>query len=191
VPVRRNNHRARFLLAVGAFAAAGASDPGIAACTTFCLRTDSAVVFGRNYDFEIGDGPVLVNRRGTARQGAQPGGPRWLARFGSVTFNQFGRDFPTGGMNEAGLAVELMWLDETRYPDADDRPPVGTLEWIQFQLDTVRTVDDVLASDARIRIAGSVPIHYQVSDADRRAATVEFLDGRLVAHTGSGSPRRS
>jgi hypothetical protein len=41
----------------------------------------------------------------------------------------------SGGINEAGLAVELMWLDDAEYP-ADPRiPSFGTLEWIQYQLD--------------------------------------------------------
>ncbi len=165
-----------------------AVDPGVPACTTFSLRTDEKVVFGRNYDFEIGDGLVLANRRGTERQGHEDPGARWTARFGSLTFNQFGRDFPMGGMNEAGLVVELMWLDGTRYPAPDGRPALGVLEWIQFQLDTARTVEDVLASDARVRIHGSTPLHYLVSDAAGAAATIEFLGGRLVAHTGDRLP---
>jgi penicillin V acylase-like amidase (Ntn superfamily) len=31
-----------------------------------------------------------------------------------VTFNQYGRNFPSGGMNEAGLVIELMWLEGSR-----------------------------------------------------------------------------
>jgi len=158
------------------------------ACTTFCLRADDAVLFGRNYDFEIGDGLVLANRRATERQGIQDPAARWTARFGSLTFNQFGRDFPMGGMNEAGLVVELMWLDGTRYPAADERPGLGVLEWIQYQLDTAGTVEEVLASDARVRIHGSTPLHYLVADAAGRGATIEFLDGRLVAHAGDRLP---
>ena len=65
---------------------------------------------------------------------------------------------------------------------------LGVLEWIQYQLDTAEAVDDVLASDKRVRIDGRVPLHYLVSDRTGRAATIEFLHGRLVAHVGDALP---
>ena len=122
------------------------------------------------------------------KQGFQRGGPAWTAKFGSVTFNQFGRDYPMGGMNQAGLVVELMWLEETEYPAGDARLPLGVLEWIQYQLDTASTIDDVLASDEKVRISGGAPLHYLVADGGGRAATVEFLHGKLVAHTDDSLP---
>lgn len=167
--------------------ASAARTPGHA-CTTFCTPTADGVVFGRNYDFEIGEGAVLINARGLDKSGFLPEGPVWRATYGSVTFNQFGRGFPMGGMNESGLVVELMWLDVTRYPAPDARQPLHELEWIQYQLDTAATVDDVLQSDHRVRIAADVPLHYLVSDARGNAAAIEFLDGRLIAHAGSDLP---
>src|SRR5688500_6118733 len=123
--------RSRFLLAV---ALTLACQPLLDACTTFCLRAGDRVLFGRNYDFEIGDGRVMVNASRLEKKGALDGGPSWRSRFGSVTFNQFGRGYPMGGINEAGVVVELMWLNDTQYPAADARPPVSVLEWIQYQL---------------------------------------------------------
>jgi choloylglycine hydrolase len=161
---------------------------GLHACSTFCIHLGGRKFFGRNYDFEIGDGMLMVNPAGLQKQGFRPGGPRWTSRFGSVTFNQFGRDNPMGGMNEAALVVELMWLEETRYPDQDRRLPLGVLEWIQYQLDTAGTVGDVLKSHDTVRIEGGAPLHYLVSDAYGRAAAVEFLDGKLVAHTDATLP---
>src|SRR6266850_1892436 len=91
------------------------------ACTTFCLRDGNHVLFGRNYDFGIGEGLVLVNKRGVAKtsavSGDRPAG--WASKYGSVTFNQFGREFPTGGINEKGLTVELMMLEGSEYPSRD------------------------------------------------------------------------
>jgi choloylglycine hydrolase len=84
--------------------------------------------------------------------------------------------------------VELMWLEETEYPAGDARFPLGVLEWIQYQLDTAATVDDVLASDEQVRISGGAPLHYLVADGGGRAATVEFLHGKLVAHTDDSLP---
>ena len=161
---------------------------GLHACSTFCIHLGGRTFFGRNYDFEIGDAMVMVNPSGLQKKAFQTHGAKWTAKFGSITFNQFGRDNPTGGMNEARLVVELMWLDEARYPDADKRAPLGVLEWIQYQLDTAATVDDVLTSDRRVRINGRVPLHYLVSDGSGRAATIEFLHGQLVAHVDDKLP---
>lgn len=162
--------------------------PVLDACTTFCVRADDRVLFGRNYDFEIGHGRLMINGAGLEKSGSLDGGPDWRARYGSVTFNQFGRGYPMGGMNEAGLVVELMWLNDAVYPDADARTPLGVLEWIQYQLDTAGSVADVIASDGRVRIQGQVPLHYLVSDATGAAATIEYLDGKLVARTGDALP---
>lgn len=160
------------------------------ACTTFCLRNDGRILFGKNYDWNVGDGLLVVNQRGLARtadiQGDKP--LSWVSRHGSVTFNQYGRDFPSGGMNEAGLVIELMWMEGSRYPARDRRPALDVLQWIQYNLDTHATVAEVLAVDQKVRIAGEVPLHYLVADRKGQVATVEFRDGRLVAHTGKDLP---
>jgi choloylglycine hydrolase len=164
------------------------------ACTTFCLERSGNLVFGKNYDFGIGSGMLVVNKRGVSKV-SQVGAPdhpaRWVSRYGSLTFNQFGREFPSGGMNEAGLVVELMWLDAARYPKPDSRPAVGVLEWIQYQLDKFATAADVVANAERVRIASRTPLHYLVGDRSGGCASVEFLDGRLVAHAGAGMPARA
>ncbi|HXT50452.1 MAG TPA: hypothetical protein VN811_05385, partial [Thermoanaerobaculia bacterium] len=124
------NTTARRLMA-GAVALLIGVAPGLA-CTTFVLRDGGMVLFGKNYDWSLGDGLLVVNPRGLVRTAIVGPGVRaatWTARFGSVTFNQYGVASPSGGINEAGLAIELMWLDEARYPDADQRPVVGNLEW--------------------------------------------------------------
>jgi choloylglycine hydrolase len=169
----------------------GLAAPPADGCTTFLLNDGRRFVFGKNYDWDIRSGMLIVNQRGMSKVSAADSGgnpARWTSRYGSVTFNQFGREFPMGGMNEAGLVVEVMWLEATVYPAADDRATLDQLQWIQYQLDTAKTVEDVLASDDRVRIVGGVPLHYLVADATGNAATVEFIGGRLVAHTGSSLP---
>src|SRR5687767_15825007 len=109
-------------------------------CTTFCMAGDGESLFGRNYDFEIGQGYVMTNARGVAKT-SMAGTLRWTSSYASVTFNQWGREFPMDGMNEAGLVIALMWLDETVYP-RDERPSLRVLEWIQYQLDNHRSVEE-------------------------------------------------
>ena len=152
-------------------------------CSTFCLARDGEVLFGRNYDFEIGQGYVMTNGRGLQKT-SMAGTLSWVSRYGSVTFNQWGREFPMDGMNEAGLVIALMWLEGSEYP-RDQRPALRVLEWIQYQLDNYASVDELLAHAEETRISGGTPLHYLVADATGDAATIEYLGGRLVVHTGS------
>ena len=158
------------------------------ACTTFLINRHGQLVFGRNYDWITGSGFVCTNPRGLSKSSLQSTTEKplkWISRYGSMTFNQYGKEFPTGGMNEKGLVVELMWADGTQYPVPDERPAVGVLQWIQFQLDNYSTVGEVIASDSLIRIAkDNPPLHYLVADAAGNAAAIEFYHGRLTVHTG-------
>ena len=164
-------------------------------CTTFCINTDNELVFGKNYDFDIGYGIVLTNKRGVFKTAFTNDNPpaEWTSKYGSVTFNQFGREFPMGGMNEAGLVVELMWLDETVFPSPDERASVGgILQWIQYQLDNCETIQEVIDTDKFLRIPeGSIPVHYLITDKYGNTATIEFLKGQLVQHSGESLKYRT
>lgn len=159
------------------------------ACTTFCINKNGHIVFGRNYDWMTGAGIVYTNQKGLYKVSSKTSDGKtidWVSKYGSITFNQYGKEFPTGGMNEKGLVVELMWLNETKYPDADGRASLNVLQWVQYQLDNATTVDEVIASDKKIRIAAKeTPLHYLVADAAGNVASIEFLDGRMIVHTGN------
>ncbi len=162
------------------------------ACTTFFMHFNGKMVFGRNYDWMADEGTVCTNQRGLAKTSMKmPDGNTisWISRWGSITFNQYGKEFPTGGMNEKGLVVELMWLDATSYPQPDERPSLGVLQWIQYQLDNHVSVDEVIKSDTKLRITSKgTPLHYLVADADGHTATIEFLNGKLEVHLGEELP---
>jgi penicillin V acylase-like amidase (Ntn superfamily) len=161
------------------------------ACSVFVLEGTQFAMVGRNYDWETGTGMVIVNKRGMSKVALGLNNPmKWVSKYGSVSFNQYGRGFPCGGMNEAGLVIEVLWLDETQYPKPDERPMVSTLQWIQYQLDTAATVKEVVASDKRLRIEtfSGTRVHFFVAQRSGQVATIEFLGGKLVAHQGAEMP---
>jgi penicillin V acylase-like amidase (Ntn superfamily) len=163
-------------------------------CTTFCLKAkDGTILYGRNFDFPCGFGQVQVNQRNVRKTSlANPSEKplTWVSRYGSLTFNQNGREFPYGGMNERGLVIEQMWLDAATYPQPDERFGLEELQWIQYQLDTAATVADVIDSDHIVRISNTsvAPLHFLVADAQGHVAAVEYLDGRMVVHKGQDLP---
>lgn len=163
-------------------------------CTTFVLKgPDGKISFGRNLDFPVGEGHIHINYRNMVKTTyiAAPEKPMtWVSKYGSVTFNQAGREFPYGGMNEAGLVIEQMWLQEAKYPAADDRYGMNELQWMQYQLDNSASVKDVIDSDSLVRITYMPTsfLHFLVSDASGDVATIEYLDGKMVVHRGEQLP---
>jgi len=161
------------------------------ACTAFMLQDGQDLVAAKNYDYNFSDGFVMVNKRNVSKQAMLLGpdtAAQWTSKYGSVTFNQYGREMPIGGMNEAGLVVETLMLPASRYPEVDDRPAV--MSWMQYQLDCHGTVAEVLASDKQVRMhyAIPMPLHFFVCDRQGQAATIEFIDGRLVCHSAATLP---
>jgi choloylglycine hydrolase len=163
------------------------------ACSTFCIHDSVNLVFGRNYDFPSGLGLVYVNKRDLVKTAFVQLPEKqlvWTSKYGSITFNQIGKEFPHGGMNEKGLVIELMWLAETKYPESDDRFCLQDLQWIQFQLDNYSTVAEVIASDSFLRISNrsSSKIHFLVCDKGGNVAVIEYLNGKMVCHSGADVP---
>lgn len=164
------------------------------ACTSFMLRQGEQVVVGKSYDWNSGDGVLLINKRGVAKRAlllpGTPGEPaRWTSKYGSVTFNQYGQGMPLGGINEQGLVVEIMWLTKTRHAPRKGRATVNELQWIQYLLDTAGTLKQALARARAVQIAkihGAV--HYLVCDRQGACATFEVLGGKLVVHSGARLP---
>ncbi|MBN1950235.1 MAG: linear amide C-N hydrolase [Bacteroidales bacterium] len=169
---------------------------GARACTTFCLSDSTHLVFGRNYDFPTGYGLVVINKRNVKKTTAMLRPPEktmeWTSKYGSITFNQIGQEFPHGGINEKGLVIEMMWLEGTRYPEADERYGLTELQWIQYQLDNAASVEEVLASREWLRISNqsTAPLHFLVCDANGNTASIEYIEGKMVFHRGEDLPLR-
>lgn len=160
-------------------------------CSALVIDNEGAGIFGANFDHTWTDeGLVFVNKRGVVKSstngGVGTGRAYWTSRYASVTFNLVGFGYPWGGMNEAGLSISTMSLAETQQPPPDDRPVLDNGEWVQYILDTCATVDDVIATDADVRIV--TVDHYLVGDRFGDAATIEFLGGRMVVHSGPDLP---
>jgi penicillin V acylase-like amidase (Ntn superfamily) len=180
----------------GAFVPASAT-----ACSVFCVERGGEVIVARNQDWPFDEGILVVNKRGHAKSALAYRGEStenlatWTARYGSITLVQYGRDVDFAGVNEAGLVVHQQWLDGTRYPPADARPSVSVDQFQQYLLDNFRSVDEVIASDAAVRVrpnpAGSTLQHFFVVDATGVAAVLEFRNGRMVIHAHDALPAKA
>ena len=176
-------------LAAFAFATPVSAD----ACTTFLLGEGADLRVAKSYDWDMGRGLVLHNKAGMTRRSLalKPTDVafEWTSKHASVTFNQYGRGMPNGGMNDAGLVIEIMWLKSARYPGPDERPSVNELQWIQHQLDTRASVADLVAHAGDLRVSGiHGRVHYLACDSSGACAALEYLDGALRVSTGDDLP---
>ena len=163
-----------------------------ASCTSFCLDVGDRCVFGTNNDNTLQSGYLYVNKRGVMKTTWDPSTSgeygRWTSKYGSVTINFVSYQMAWGGMNETGLVISTMSLNQSRGPVPDERLPFQSPFWMQYQLDMHSTVEQVIASDSDVRLPESQVDHYLVCDRTGACAVIEFLEGRLVVHAGDSLP---
>lgn len=151
------------------------------ACTGLLINRPNVKLMAVNYDWDVPGGRLIVNQRGIQKiamvsEGAEP--LSWVSSLGSLTFNQYGRDFPIGGLNQMGLAMQVLWLAETIYPAEAPGPAVSSLQWVQYCLDSFGSVQQVVASAEQLAISSRAPLHFFACDRSGACAVIEFLEGK-------------
>jgi penicillin V acylase-like amidase (Ntn superfamily) len=164
-------------------------------CSSVCLDKKGQLILGNNMDWILGDGMVVVNKRHVVKRGfwyENKPDWTWTSKHGSITLTNEGREFPIRGMNEAGLVVVEMMLAETEHPPAGSLPVLSGSQWIQYQLDTSATVEEVIASDKVVRIEptdwAGMASHFLICDKSGTIAGIEWLEGKMTVYTGDKLP---
>jgi penicillin V acylase-like amidase (Ntn superfamily)/uncharacterized protein (DUF2141 family) len=155
-------------------------------CSSFVLKNGKTILLGKNFDWTFDKGYIIKNLRNTTKVAyfTHNGTPAsWTSKYGSITFNQNGKEMPYGGMNEKGLVVEMLWLEDTRFNISEDKVYLNELEWIQYQLDNFQTVDEVVANVETLKIYPiKGKIHYILADANGKSVIIEYLDGKPIVY---------
>lgn len=156
-------------------------------CTVFFVSESPMPVVAKNMDWPTGQGLILINKRGVQKRAAfaAPRTPLvWVSRFMSLTYNMAGRDFPSEGMNEAGLSVNILSLAQPSYPPPPANLPVITrLQWVQYILDTSGNLAEAFQNAEKVGMKNA-STHYFICDATSQCATYELINGQPVIHTG-------
>ena len=164
-------------------------------CSSFCITDNNNIIFAKSFDWHLGSGYVMTNHRNIIKTRYLPYDETpaaWTSKYGSVTFNLYGREYPVGGINEAGLVVEALMYDETEYPAPDKRPALDELGWVQYQLDNSATIYDVIDSEKKIRISDKTraKIHFLIADQKGNTLIVEFLNGKATYYYNDDLPQK-
>ncbi len=168
-------------------------------CSTFKLQKGNILIYGHNLnEGDLGvPGMVFINKRGIFKTGStwdeiinrepqKVSMHTWISRYGSVTFNNFGKDFPDGGMNEAGLYIWEM-NEDADYPQNDSLPKLNQMNWMQYILDNFSTLEEAIQCASDIEIDGW-GWHFFVGDNQGNTAAIAFADGKVVVHKGKNMP---
>ncbi len=153
------------------------------ACTGFFINRPDVRVMAVNFDWDVPGGRLIANQRGVQKTafvaaGADP--VSWVSAFGSLTFNQYGREFPIGGINQRGLAMQVLWLDSTGYPTDATGPAIEASQWVQYCLDSFSNVQQVVDSAEQLAVSSPALLHFLACGRSGSCAVIEFLDGKPV-----------
>ncbi|MEI7231807.1 linear amide C-N hydrolase [Pectobacterium carotovorum] len=139
--------------------------------------------------------PRELKRSGAAGQHSL----EWTSKYGSVIASAFDSNpnmaSTTDGVNEKGLAANVLWLAESKYPKTAptaQKPGLSVAAWAQYVLDNFATVDEAvkaLKEGKFILVTKKVEgqermatLHLSLSDSSGDSAIIEYIDGKQVIH---------
>ncbi len=176
--------------------AVGAGGIALGCTRTLFVGAEDTVITGRNMDWdEDMSSNLWVFPAGLKREGAAGARSiRWVSKYGSVIVS--GYEVGTAdGLNEKGLAANLLYLAESEYPKPSGKRPVLSIAaWAQYALDNYATVGEAvstLAKEPFNLVAPTLPngapaaLHLSISDASGDSAIFEYIKGKLVIHHGA------
>ncbi|NLO91210.1 MAG: linear amide C-N hydrolase [Elusimicrobia bacterium] len=160
-----------------------------------------AVLNGRNMDWPdaFNGTDMWLLPRGMKRDGFATGKSlEWTAKYASlvaVSYMAPGKGAVADGINEKGLAANLLWLADSDYGRRDQSVPgLSIAVWTQYVLDNFSTVEEAVAVlanppyqiDTRSIIANGAVLkanlHLALADKTGDSAIVEYAGGKPVIH---------
>lgn len=177
---------------------------GADACSRILWNDNKlAVVVSRTMDWPESTEPKLVVfPRGVSRDGGRIGSAvdgeilikdnpaKWTSKYGSLVTTIYGLG-AADGLNERGLGVHMLYLNETDFGPRDvKKPALHAGLWGQYLLDNAQNVSEALKllDDVSIVMAEAhgrkATVHLAIEDASGDSAIVEYVDGKRVVHHG-------
>ena len=153
------------------------------ACTSFALKNRDRLYIAKNLDWDIGSGYVFINESGEGRTLLGGAELSWRAIYRSLTFNQLGKDFPLGGINEKGLVVEELNMPPTAWVPDPSKTPVNEFQLVQYLLDNCASVEGVQLALDRLQLKPLfLSLHYFIADRQGNVLVAEYKGREFTYH---------
>lgn len=156
------------------------------ACSSALLNIANEPVAVKSYDFHNGDGRLFFYPAGLTKTTFHPLNQKkpvqWTSKYKNLSFSQIGANLSFGGMNEAGLWMEILWDNGAQYaPPSGKSNVLNESHVIQYVLDQAATVDEAVALIKGVDLIPIIAkVHYFICDKDKNCAAVEGQKGKLV-----------
>jgi penicillin V acylase-like amidase (Ntn superfamily) len=185
----------KFASALALLATVSLAIPVADACTRIVYNGDGNAFFvGRSMDWMEETGtdlwafPAGMKRDG----GVGEGSITWTSKYASIAAG-FYNVASVDGINEAGLAGNVLYLAESDYGDAkaSGKPLISVGAWMQYVLDNYATVQEAVDALGKEPFAIVAPVlpnghaatgHLSISDKSGDSAIFEYVGGKLVIH---------
>ncbi|MEI7238444.1 linear amide C-N hydrolase [Pectobacterium brasiliense] len=200
----RNNKRLKSTVCALSLAALTLGSAVSLACTRFVykdVQNPNYPITARSMDWaEDTETNLWIFPRELKRSGAAgEHSLEWTSKYGSVIASAFDSNpnmaSTTDGVNEKGLAANVLWLAESKYPKTAptaQKPGLSVAAWAQYVLDNFATVDEAvkaLKEGKFILVTKDLPhqdrkatLHLSLSDSSGDSAIIEYIDGKQVIH---------
>ncbi len=158
----------------------------IKACTAFVINDDKQLVLAKNLDWPINDGLIIINKRGVVKEAFINSKNRysWVSKYGSITFNQFGKEFPLGGINEKGLVIEEL----NNWGEVSESGSIilNEFQFVQYILDNYTTIEELRENKDNIFVKPLfINLHYLISDKQGKIAIIEYYNNKMFFYEGA------
>jgi choloylglycine hydrolase len=164
------------------------------ACTSFQVKAnDGTVVIGRSNEFGIdAHSQIVFEPAGKEFVSKTPDGKTgktWTTRYAFLGINGLGLvESFAEGMNEAGLSVEGLFFEQTKYEPVEQKEShlaISSNDFASWILGNFTTVDELKKELSNVHIWGdtipmfgrSLPLHFAVHDPSGKCLVVEFING--------------
>lgn len=159
-------------------------------CSTFnAVTPDGEYIFGRNFDMGYSPGLLIHTKPVNGYESIS------MVNLGFVGYSEgylpdkvFDKVLtlaapyvPMDGINEKGLAVGVLLLQDTPTMQDTEKVDINTSTAIRLLLDKAATVDEAVALLQKydMRSTGGGNYHYQITDAQGNSVIVEYINNEM------------